>query len=199
MQELPSTPRPPRVRFEVRAMEDGVRDGVAQFKDVDIAVVTPIGSYAEVEAVASEWIARQHREPYHAELVRAYEAFKAGKEPPVSGIALELCTMFTPAEVKTMKTVGVRAVEDMAEWPDGNLGMFGMGAVRLKQKAQAWLKSAKDSGVAAAELDQLRADLKTRDMTIEGLQEQLAALARRMEAVEGPRPKLGLGKKGEAA
>jgi hypothetical protein len=198
MMELPNTPRPPRVRFETRAMDDGIRDGVAQFKDVDIAIVTPLGSYAEVEAVASEWVARQHREPYHAELVRAYDAFKAGKEPPVSGMALESCTLFTPAEVKTMKTVGVRAVEDMAEWPDGNLGMFGMGAVRLKQKAQAWLKSAKDSGVAAAELDQLRADLETERQKNEGLQDQLSGVAARLAALEGPRQKLGL-KKGEAA
>jgi hypothetical protein len=198
MQDMSAPPRPPVVRFETRAMEAGIENGMMKYNDVDIAVVRPIGSYSEVEAVASEWIERQRREPYHDILVRAYEAFKAGKEPPASGTALESCTLFTPAEVKTMKTVGVRAIEDMAEWPDGNLGMFGMGAVRLKQKAQNWLKSARDVGAAAGEIDKLRADLETRDQTIDGLQEQLRALAARLEALEGPRQKLAL-KKDSAA
>lgn len=190
--------RPPRVRFETRAEEDreaslAAGEGKIVYKDVDYVLVTPLGSYSEFEGIAVEWIARQQREPYHDQLVRAYEAYKIGKEPPVNGTPLEMCTVFTPAEIKTMKMVGVRAVEDMAQWPDGRLEMFGMGAVRLKQKAQAWLQSA-TTGAGAQKIDALTAELETQKAANEGLQEQLRALAARLEAMEGPRPKLGLKK-----
>ena len=190
--------RPPRVEFETRAVEAGVVDGKIQYKDVDFVRVTPHGQYSVVEAQAESWIAGKKNAPYYDQLVRAYEAFKAGKEPPVNGTPIEMCTLFSPAEVKMMKTVGARAVEDMAAWPDGNLDMFGMGAVRLKQKAQAWLKAARDNGAGAAEMDAMRATIENQNATIANLQDQLRALAVKLEEKEGPRQKLSL-KKGEAA
>jgi hypothetical protein len=191
------TVHPPRVRFETRALDAGIVDGKMTYRDVDFVCVTPPGSYSEFEGIATEWIERQRRQPYHDALVRAYDAFKAGKEPPVEGTPVEQCTMFTPAEVKTMKTVGVRAVEEMAAWPDGNLGMFGMGAVRLKQKAQAWMSSAASSGVAAAQIDDLKSKLSTALDDNDQLRGQLKGMEARLAALEGPRPKLGL--KGNAA
>lgn len=190
--------RPPRVRFETRAVENGVAEGRVQFKDVDFVLVTPPGAYSEFEGIASEWIERQRREPYHEILVRAYEAFKAGKEPPMDGTPIEQCTLFTPAEIATIKTVGCRTVDDLAAWPDGNLGIFGMGAVRFKQKAQAWMRSAQNVGASAAEIDKLKGDLETERANSAELRDQLRGLAARLEALEGPRQKLSL-KKGEAA
>jgi hypothetical protein len=189
--------RPPRVAFEVRAREAGVVDGKMTYKDVDFVIVTPPGQYSAWEGEAQPWIDSQRREPYHDQLVRAYEAFKAGKEPPLDGTPIEMCTLFTPSQIKQMKLVGIRAVEDMAAWPDGQLQMLGMGAVRLKQTAQNWLKSAKDAGAAAGEIDKLKAELETQKADNDQLRDQLRALAARVEAVEGPRQKLGL--KGSAA
>jgi hypothetical protein len=85
----------------------------------------------------------------------------------------------------------------MAGWPDGNLGMFGMGAVRLKQKAQAWMSSAASSGVAAAQIDDLKSKLSTALDDNDQLRGQLKGMEARLAALEGPRPKLGL--KGNAA
>ena len=191
--------RPPRVEFETRAVEAGIVDGKMTYKDVDFVKVTPPGEYSVWEGAAEAWIKSQRKEPYHDILVRAYEAFKAGKEPPVEGTPLDMCTVFTPAEIKLMKTVGVRAVEDMAAWPDGNLDVFGMGAVRLKQKAAAWLLSAKDKGAAAAQIEKLTADLETEKQANAELREQLRGLAARLEALEGPRPTLTLKSKDAAA
>lgn len=189
--------RPPRVEFETRAIEAGVVEGVMTYRDVDFAIVTPPGTYSVWEGEAAGWIKQQEREPYHDILVRAYEAFKQGKEPPVEGTPIEMCTIFAPSEIKQMKKAGVRAVEDMAAWPDGNLGMFGMGAARLKQRAQSWMASARDVGGTAAKLDAQAA-------TIETLQEQVKQLlAQQAEAKEtltrnGERQKLSL-KKDNAA
>lgn len=191
--------RPPRVEFETRAVEAGIVDGKMTYKDVDFAKVTPPGQYSTWEGVATTWIEGQRREPYHDILVRAYEAFKAGKEPPVNGTALEMCPIFTPAEIKVMKTAGARAIEDVAAWPDGQLQVFGMGASRLKARAQAWVQAARDTGASAAELDKLRAELGTAKDDNDQLRDQLRGALSRIEALEGARPKLTLKDKGEAA
>ncbi len=191
--------RPPRVSFEVRAVEAGIVDGKMTYKDVDFVTVTPPGAYSAWEGEAAKWIESQRREPYHDQLVRAYEAFKAGKEPPVEGTPIEMCTLFTPSQVKQMKLVGIRAVEDMAAWPDGQLQMLGHGAVRLKEQAKAWLKSATDAGAAAGEIEKLKADLATSNADRDQLRDQLKGLAARLESLEGARQTLSLKGKTEAA
>lgn len=200
MQAQQAAIRPPRVEFETRAEEDRdatLKAGQVIYKDVIYVKVTPPGSFSVYEGIASEWIERQHMHPYHPQLVRALEAFKAGLEPPVNGTAVETCTTFTPAEIKQIK-VCCRTVEDLAAWPDGSLGMLGMGGVRLKQKAQAWIASAAGTGKLATELDALKAEKETQASTIAELQNQLRALQAKLESQEGPRERLSL-KKGDAA
>lgn len=186
--------RPPRVEFETRAEEDRdatIKAGRVMFKDVDYVKVTPPGAYSVWEGYAEDWLKSQEREPYHHLLLKAYEAFKQGKEPPLNGTAVENCTMFTPAEVKQIKLV-CRTVEELAEWPDGSLGMFGMGGTRLKQKAQSWMASANSTGTLAARLDALEAEKASEKATSAQLREQLAELQKKLEAQEGPRPTLKL-------
>lgn len=188
--------RPPRVEFETRGEEDreaSLKAGHVVFRDVDFAIVTPPGAYSVWEGNAQDWLKSQQREPYYQTLVRAYEAFKQGKEPPLEGTPIEMCTLYAPSEVKQIKLV-TRTIEDMAAWPDGQLGMFGMHGVRYKQKAQHWLASANSVGAVAARVDALEAEKATQASENEQLRAQLAELQKKLEEKDGPRPKLGLNK-----
>lgn len=191
----------PLVEFVTEAEEDRnatIAAGAPVFKDVIYALVTPHGSYSQFKGVASEWIERQSREPYYDTLKRMLAAYKEGQEPPLEGTAIENCPSFTPADVKQIRAGGVRTVEDLATYPDGAGERIGMGFVRLKQKAGAWLEAAQSTGAAAEKIAAQAVEIENLKATNSNLQDQLAGLAQRMAALEGPRQKLGL-KRDDAA
>ncbi|WP_448206489.1 hypothetical protein [Azospirillum sp. sgz302134] len=179
--------RPPHVAFEVRAEEFVNAEGHRSFRDVDFAIVTPHGGNLIVERPALEWLQAKRDEgsPFYDAFKRAYDAWKEGQEPPVDGTPLAAATCFTPAEVKQAQAAGVRSIEDLAAFPDGQLGRLGMGGRKLKDKAAAWLASHNDTGRIAEELAALKvtaqqlADAVTdRDEKIKELEAQIKALSK---------------------
>lgn len=70
-----------------------------------------------------------------------YAKFKAGQEQVPDGLPLSEFSTASEVERAMMRGAGIRTVEQMAEYPDGSLSRIGIGATRLKQKAQAFLRA----------------------------------------------------------
>lgn len=160
------TERPPYVRFESRAVEDRSNPDttVKAFRDVDYALVTPMGSKDVAEKVVADWFQHLREQVqqgrFKAEWLMAFEgAYKAWKndqEPPVDGLRLRDWPGITPAQIKTLTELRFRSVEDLAAANEETIHRLGMGGRALVQKAQDWLKASKDMAPTLEELSRLR-------------------------------------------
>jgi hypothetical protein len=185
--------RPPLVQFFVHPVETNDAEGHRSFKDVDFVRVTPPGGNLVVERDAREWLEqkRAERNPFYDHFKRAYDGWKEGQEPPVSGTPLTAVSCFTPAEVKMLQAAGIRSVEDLAAFPDGQLGKIGMGAVTLKNKGRAWLEASQSAGKVAEELAALRTQLETLVRQNTEKDQQIKQLAAELQAQLDAKPKRG--------
>jgi len=188
-------PRLPYVRFETRAIEDrakSIEAGHMQYKDVHFAIITPAGTKDIIEKPVEDWLlsleegVKQERIPPHwlREYRAAYEHYKTTQENPEFGTPVKSWPSITPAQVQVLLNANLRTIEDVAEANEEAVTRIGMGGRALKEKARAWLDSAKDTGATAAELDALRiknAELEARDKE---RQEQFEAMERRLAALE---------------
>jgi hypothetical protein len=96
----------------------------------------------------------------------AYEAFKKGQEHRGSGTPLDQWPIVTRGMLEELKYMGFYTVEQVSEASDGVCAKFA-GLQNLKQKAIAFIETAKNS---TAPIEQLMA--------------QMAELAGRMDAVQ---------------
>lgn len=182
--------RPPFIEFEVRAVEDRagtIESGHAAFRNVDFVKITPLGGNGTlvVERDALEWLEyhRQNASPLYKHFKEHYDAWKAGQEMPESGTPIKLWPAITPAEVQQLLRAGCRTIEDLAAWPDGNIGKFGMGGVSLKQRAQKYLATAQNVGRVSEQAAAVEAQNKELQATIEAQAEQLKELAEQVKAL----------------
>lgn len=175
--------RPSYVRFERRAVEDRsatMAEGHYVAKDVDFALITPIGSKDVIPRQVDEWIKQLHQQAkedripiaWVPQYEAAYAAWKRGEDVPLNGTPIKGWQMASPAMQKNITSANVLTVEDLAVCNDEALHRIGMGAVDMKQKAVAWLKAAKDTGVVAQENAGLHAKLKALETQISQLTEQ---------------------------
>lgn len=191
--------RPAYVRFERRAIEDrmaSLQAGHYVAKDEDFAIITPVGSKDEVVKIAGEWLQQtkqQVREgrmnPAFAEQYqRLYEAWKRGEEAPPNGTAIKDWQVLSPAQRATVLAANVRTVEDLAAANGEALTRIGMGANQLKQKAETWLKAAKDVGVVVQANTALQAENERLKASVADLSAKNAALASQLQALKGKAP-----------
>lgn len=176
---------PPYVRFETKAVEDRTQQlaqGRYGFKDVDFAHITRPGSRDTVVKEALVWLADVERGAQDGrvpvEWPRAfragYEAWKKGQELPVQGTPIKGWGGATPAQQETLVALGVRVVEELAAAPEEVCQRIGIGALTLKQKAQAWLLAAKDQGAVSEQVATL---LRDNEALRRQLDELLASVA----------------------
>jgi hypothetical protein len=179
--------RPSYVRFEKRAVEDRVASmalGHYMTKDVDFAIITPIGSKDMIPREAEGWLAsleqqaREERIPkqWVVQYKEAYAAWKRGEELPVSGTAVKGWPVLSPAQQANVIAANVRTVEDLAQANDEAMRRIGMGGVEMKQKAEAWLKAAKNLGGVTQEISALKQENITLKATLKQLEEQNQSL-----------------------
>lgn len=145
----------PYVRFEMRAVEDrdeSLKAGHYVAKDVEFAIITPIGGHLVVEKEVTPEIKKEYK--------MEYDAWKEGVEPPVHGIPIKHWPVATPAEIANCIAIKVFSVEDLATLPEPGLRALGMGARALQQKAKAWLESAQDHGKTAQKVSALEVKLE---------------------------------------
>lgn len=187
------TERPPYVRFETRSIEDRaatIAGGVYKGTDIHYAIITPQGGRDTVERVATEWLdyldvqaASDRFPPAWATGFRdKYKSWLAGEAEVVEGTSLNAWPLLSPSQLKTLKSIALRSVEDLASANEQTLARLGMGGRALKQKAVDWLASSKGGGKLVEGLAASRAENDALKLRCESLEDQLKILLARMES-----------------
>ena len=179
----------PYVRFEIAQVEDRqktIDSGYYQSKDVEYAYVTRAGQRDTLVKDAGVYqkdlqeAARQGRiPPSWPETYKAlYKAWKEGLEPPVSGTPILGWMSIPVAAQKMLIQAGIRTIEDLASLAEGDMQSIGMGAIGYRQKAIAWLETAKDTGKTVERLS----DLETRNKEAQDIIAQQADALKTLQA-----------------
>lgn len=159
--------KPPFVQFEKRSVEDRqatIEAGHYVGRDIDFALITPSGSHDCVEKHAEDWIRHIEREsrdgrfpgPWVDYYKRAYAQWKDGQEIPLEGTPLANWPGLAPSMLKTLNSINIRTVEDLANANEEAIHRMGMGGRALKARAQAFLNTSEDVGKVAEEVAALR-------------------------------------------
>lgn len=178
--------RPPYIRFEQRIEED--RDASIEaknrlvMKDVDFVIIHSAGSKDTVEKIAPEWLEHCERlaskgkwpHDWVAHHRKMYNDWKAGLEITPLGFSVRQWAGISKAQAENLVLAGVLTVEDLAAANEQTLARIGMGSRQLKEKAQAWMDSAK--GNVGEELAALRAQLSDLTQTVGRLTDKNAEL-----------------------
>lgn len=193
--------RPSYVRFETQTIEDRaatLANGNYTEKNVDMVIITPIGSKDEIPMFVADWLTqlethvREERIPrkWRDQYKEAYEAWKKGQEIPLNGTPIKGWSLLSPAQQNNIIAANIRTVEDLATANGEALQRIGMGGQELKQRAEAWLKAAAGAGVLVQENTLLRAKVKQLEHDNAGLlarnQELAGELASLRNAVKAP-------------
>lgn len=191
----PNEAKPPYVVFENRPIEDraaSIAAGHYVGKDVTYAIITPQGSKDRIEKLADEWLkdletaVREDRFP--AQWLQSYRSiyadWKAGREIPTEGTPILTWPAVSRSQADACLNMNIRTVEDLANANEAALTGIGMGARALKERANAWLQSANETGKVAAELEQLRTENAQQKVTIETLTKDKAQLEAKVQELE---------------
>lgn len=186
---------PPYITFEVRAIEKrlpATEGGTVYYEDVDYAIVTAHGGKDTVEKVVKDWFvylkeqARQGRYPlkWVEAFNLSYKAWKEDKELPVIGTPIKNWPVASPAEIKRLTGLGLRAVEDIATANEELIGRLGMGGRSLCQRAKDWVAAKDGTGPLVQRLDALGQTNIGLEQRINDLMEANMKLAARLDARE---------------
>lgn len=176
--------RPPYVTFERKPQEDRnatISQGRYMTRDVDFAIITPIGSKDRIPKQVDDWfkelevMVQEERMPaaWLDQWRQAYAAWKRGEELPVNGTPIKGWQMLSPSQQANVIGANILTVEDLAQATAEAQQRIGMGAIELKQKAEAWLKAASGPGALAAENAALRGENARLKGQVKGLEDQL--------------------------
>ena len=189
--------RPAYVRFETIAKEDkaaSTRAGTYIGRDVDMALITPPYSKDVFKQQVDKWFpqldvdAQQGRIPkeWVDKYKEAYRAWKNGQDIPLDGTPIKGWLRVSPAQQEAMISAGVRTVEDLAAANDEALRRIGMGAVELKNIAQAEIKASKDIGPVVRENAALKQSVSLLEGSVENLTKQVEQLTRMVQNQQPP-------------
>lgn len=192
--------RPAYVRFETRAVEDrnaSIEKGHYVTKNVDYALITPPFSKDCVSQEVTVWLKTMDENVSAGRLPsrwrdnykQQYEAWKRNEDVPLDGTPIKGWPLLSPAQQANLIAINVRTVEDLAAINDEGQKRYGMGALDLKNKAQAWIKSASSLGSVVQENASLKARVTDQEKTIQSMSEQLQELSARLDQLDPKRKK----------
>lgn len=176
--------RPPLVRYERRPVEDkaaSIESGRYVARDVDYALVTPPYSKDEIPMKVEQWFEHLSRNisnnrcpaAWMDYFKRHYEAWRSGQEMPLNGFPIKGWGVISPAQQEMLVRINIMTVEDLAAVNDEGMRRIGIGAMELKNKAAAWLKSMNDSGKLVQENAALHVQVSNLRKEVETLKEML--------------------------
>lgn len=112
---------------------------------------------------------------------KQYAAFKNKQDQAaVSGTPLKLMPWLTLGQIKELEYFNCHTVEQLANMPDSHTIKF-MALNKFKQLAKDYLQAAKE----AAPLTAMRAEIDKKDSQLAAAMQQVQALAKRLEVLEG--------------
>lgn len=186
--------KPAYVRFERRPVENraaSLEAGHFVGKDEDWVLITPPGSKDCVERLAAGWLEAlkvavkdgRMTMDLQARYSRTYEFWVKGEELPPEGTPIKGWPVLSPAQQKScIEAANIRTVEDLATANGEAMGRMGMGAVEMKQKAEAWLKASLSLGTVVSENAALKTENATLKAHITALEARNTALAQQIQA-----------------
>lgn len=177
LQGLPSDDATCIARFFLKPVLLGKRsrdEGRPIYEDREFVEIKVKG---QPQQVVHEQVTDAHRQRFP----RAYAAFKAGQEMPVIGTPIEMLPGLPPSRLDSMKAIGMRTIEDIANAPEFALQKMGMGARELQDKARAFL------GKSTQEVVKMQDELRAKDKQLADMQQQMAHLQAQIEALAKPR------------
>jgi hypothetical protein len=158
---------------------DSVKDEVASrdagreiWKEVErVRIIIP----GAVASIVVKNVDNSHRERWEAE----YKAFKAGCAAPVTGTALEAWPILNRAQIKELQHLEIRTVEELANLSDVQVQQIGMGGMRLRELAGAYLDEAAHEALVSkvtAENDVLRSRIVALEGQVNELGQQMLGM-----------------------
>jgi len=185
----------PFVRFERVAFEDkraSLMAGHYVAKDIDMAYVTPPYSKDIMKYKVESWFVqleqdlknRRISQEWVNDYKKSYQYWLKGQELPVDGTPIKGWGIISPAQQETLIRMNVLTVEQLAAINDEGLRRIGIGAVGMKDKANAWLKSLKKSGAVSIEIAELKGENERLKGTISSLEERLNKLQETIKVVQ---------------
>jgi hypothetical protein len=188
-------PRPPYVVFETHPEEDreaSIEQGKIVYRDIDYAIITPMGSKDRIVKVAKEWLANLRREvqngrfkeEWYEGYTKSYDRWKDGQEDPVQGTALKDWPGLTPSQLRNLNGLGLKSVEDLAACNEETIQRMGMGGRELKHRASNWLMTANDTGKVSEKISALETENQTLKTQNEDLAKKLELAMFRLDKLE---------------
>lgn len=141
----------PYVRFETLTIEDPVRtkaEGRMCYRDQVYAVCLVPGDRGDNSYKIDSFFERKTAEmrngrvhpDWLAKWRSDYELYKQGQEIPENGTPIKGWKLISGAQQEELLRINIRTVEALANMSDDGIKNFGMGAIELKRRAQAWIK-----------------------------------------------------------
>lgn len=154
------------VKFYTEAVHQefaSIEAGRPIYKDEHFISIRAPGTRNEVTAPASY--------DYQQRFPRQWAMFKRGMEQTMTGTPLAMLPWMSKSQVAELNAANCHTVEQLATMPDSASQVF-MGHHSMKQRAQAFLDSAKEAAPAI----KLQAELEKRDQQIAELQATVEAM-----------------------
>lgn len=189
----------PFVMFDTKPVEDAAKtkaEGQMRYRDQDYAIVTVPGDSKSNSIEKIESFFRKKEEEMkvgrvHPDWIRKwrhdYDLYRKGQEIPLDGTPIKGWKLLSGAQQEDLIRLHIRTVEELANLSDDGMRNYGMGALELKRRAQAWLSQNQTHEAGALKLAEL-----TREN--DSLKDQVATLVTNVQELEK-----ALAKKGKAA
>lgn len=182
------TERPPFVRFDYQEygidLEASKRAGKPIPRTIPFVFITPHGSRDVVEKDAEEWLKQitdkaiqgQFNPDWVQRFKLMFEEWKKGNELPADGSPIKTWSAINKEQINRLLALEIPTVEDLAQFPDSNLGMIGLDGRYLRDLAKTWIQESADKGVNVRRLAELEQEVATKDEVIERLVKRVEAL-----------------------
>lgn len=188
--------RPSYVSFHRVAVEDIAASKAAGHfvaKDVDYVHITPAYSKDVMKFKVPQWfenmkvdvVNNRLPEEWVENYKKQYAAWQNGQELPVNGTPIKGWGVLSPAQQETLIRMNIRTVEDLAAVTDEGIRRIGMGAVDLKNKANAWLAQLNDKGPITQKMSALEQENAILNGQVETLTRQVSELMSVFKQVQG--------------
>jgi hypothetical protein len=163
-------------RHAIKNEAKSLNEGRPVFDELDyIRVLIPGDKFTTIERKATEKDKATY--PQSWEKYQRKEGEKAGG---LIGTPLEEWHLIPVSRRAELHHMNIFTVDALASVSDGNLHNLGMDGRKLRDKARAFIKSAKDSALPAKMVEELAA----KDERIGQLENTIKALASRLESME---------------
>lgn len=178
--------RPPYIVFRTDTVEDRnktIAAGHYVGQDVDMVIVSPIGSKDRIERVWTDFVKMKEQEVsegrFNPMWLQAYKSiykdWKEGKNLPENGTPILTWPLLSPSQAQVILNANIRTVEDLAQATEQAINAIGMGARALVQKAQEWVASSNDIGRVIEESVSLKVENAMLKARVEELEQANAA------------------------